>query len=442
VLACALVLALGCQGAPGRTLEDPFRVLGLETAVLAGEASRVAETATELARARLGLEPHTRLARSTLRFYPTFASFRAATQDANTAAPDAYGLTYPHTRTAHVTLVPCPSATLRVRGLTLHTRQLLAHEATHLACFDALPWLNDLPGWVVEGLADSVAHETMCALGMAGPFEEEPHSATRLAVVQELIAEDRLPRLEALLADRLEPLDFEQRYAARWILLEFLRAREAEACRRILDAAFRARPGDRAGARLRAAVTAEWTATELVALDAEFRGYVAAFEPRWRTLHGSFGLDGSALVTLAWPGSDSLVLRDEPVEELPFALEGRMLVHEGAVPQLHVVLAHGEESFHEVSFTAGRDVVFWRYGRADNSWTSLARVGLPALALALEQEVAFRIAVDAESVSILLDDALVLRVRLSGATLLGPWGLGARAGACGEWRELAWTQGR
>lgn len=451
MLACALLLALATQSVPGGARARCFEIRDeLGSPTLTAQASEIAEAAARTALARLGAEGHLAVLAGRVRLYRDFAAFRSATRDMSVDAPDARGFAHRDSRTAHIAGPSCTREVLRERGLPRETRHLIAHEVAHLACFDVLPWLTDLPGWMVEGLADSVAHETLQSLHRARSFVEEPHSATQIGLVQERLARAELPRFGELLFDRLGRLGFEERYAARWLMLEFLRECQPIACQRLFELAFATEPRALAGERTRAALANEWTAEELEAMDARFVAWVRALAPEWRTIHGSFAYEGEALSTLAWPDADALMLRAEPFTALPFTLEGTLRIHAGARPQLHVVLAHDPALFHELAFTAESGVTFWRYepsrgrreyGRSDEQdWVDLARADLPVLAL--DRDLAFRIEVDEQGLKVVLGGEVVLRVTIPGDQLLGRWGLGARAGACGEWRSLTRTQGQ
>lgn len=432
-----VLLLLALQNGASGASSSPFRLRNeLGEPALSAETVALAEAAARIAHARLGVAPSGRP--SFFRLYPDFPRFRAATAELNPDAPEAWGFTNRDSRTAHVAVQPCATATLQAAGLPLGTRRLIAHEAAHLACFDVLPQLTQLPGWVVEGLADSVAHETLRSLGLADALEQDPHGATRLHLLHDLLAAKRLPPLRALLSDRMGTLGFEERYAARWLALEFLRARAPDACRRLLHCAFAAVPRASAGERFRSALAHEWDAAELATLDTEFVAYLCAFRPAWRAVHGTFGIDGSALRALAPPNGDALLLHRDAFTAAPFHVQGRLRILPGTARQLHVVLAHGPESFHVVAFSAGWGVTVWRHDVAARGWVRLGEAAYSALG---EQELAFRIAAGARGLTIALEGTEILSLALPSDNLLGSWGLGARPGSCVEWRELAWEQG-
>jgi hypothetical protein len=162
-----------------------------------------------------GLEPARRP--PTLQLYADFARFRSATAALNPDAPEARGFTSRDGHTAHVTVEPA-SEVLRELGLSNQTRRLIAHEVTHLLCFDLLPDMTSLPGWMVEGLADSVAQEVLGSLGRTRAIEEEPWTAAQILEVQELVRANQAPRFGTLLLDRLGGFEYRQRYALRWLL--------------------------------------------------------------------------------------------------------------------------------------------------------------------------------------------------------------------------------
>src|SRR5688572_25417009 len=166
----------------------------------AAEALEVAEAAVPVALERLGVAGWSPARPRTLQLYPDFARFRAATAALNPDAPEVHGYTSRDGRTAHVTVQPA-AETLRALGLSSQTRRLVAHEVTHLVCFDLLPDMTTLPGWMIEGLADSVAHEVLCALGRSRALEEEPCTAAQILDVQALVRASQMPRFGSLLHD-------------------------------------------------------------------------------------------------------------------------------------------------------------------------------------------------------------------------------------------------
>src|SRR5262245_51368746 len=203
----------------------------------AAEALETAEAAVPVALARLGVESWSPAGPRTLQLYADFARFRSATSEMNLDSPEALGYTSRDRRTAFVTVQPAAD-TLRVLGLSNQTRRLIAHEVTHLVCFDLLADMTSLPGWMVEGLADSVAHEVLGTLGRTRAIEEEPCTAGQILLVQELVRSNQAPRFGTLLFDKLGGFDYRQRYALRWLAYEFLRTHHADECARLFRAAY------------------------------------------------------------------------------------------------------------------------------------------------------------------------------------------------------------
>lgn len=411
----------------------------------AEEALQVARGTVPVVLARLGVASWSPDGPKTLQLYADFARFRGATAALNPDAPEAQGYTNRDSRTAHVTVQPA-AETLGALGLSNQTRRLLAHEVTHLVCFDLLPDMTSLPGWMVEGLADSVAHEVVCTLGRSRGLEEEPCTAAQILAVQELIRSNQAPRFGALLFDKLGGLEHGQRYALRWLFYEFLSARRPVECARLFRAAYpsadsgatQPAPG-RALERVRPLLERLWTPAELAALDQEFLAFVDALRPRWRLTSGLCEFGAEDLVVLAPPRADALVVNQGAFESLPFHLAGELRFLPGKAQQLHVVLGHGEDAFLLVSFTAGWGVTLWRHEVRGARWLSKGAVEVPALKA--ERTARFLVEARLDGISVSLDGQEILRVPLDGTLALGKFGLGAQAGSNGVWSALEWGEG-
>lgn len=432
-----LSLILACASGDPETAR--FRVVScFAEEERALEALETAEAAVPVVLARLGVASWSPAGPRTLQLFADFARFRSATAELNPDSPEAHGYTSRDSRTAFVTVQPA-SETLRALGLSSQTRRLIAHEVTHLLCFDLVPDMTSLPGWMVEGLADSVAHEVLGALGRTRALEEEPSTAAQVLLVQELVRSNQAPRFGTLLQDRLTGFDYRQRYALRWLTYEFLRARRPEECARFFTAAYAASSTGRARERVRPLLERLWTPAELATLDAEFLGWVGGLAPRWRQTAGACEFDERGLVVLAPPSADALAVHQIGFESLPFHVQGELRFLPGGGQQLHVVLAHREDSFVLVSFTAGWGVTLWRHEIKGARWLRRAAAEIPRLGV--ERSFRFRIEAGASALAISLDGEEVLRVPLDGAELLGKFGLGAQAGSSGVWSALEWSEG-
>lgn len=434
-----MLLALALTLASGDPEPAHFRIVNcFPEQARAEEALEAAEAAVPVVLERLGVERWSPSGPRTLQLHADFARFRAATAAMNPDAPEAHGYTNRDSRTAHVTVQPAAEA-LRALGLSSQTRRLIAHEVTHLVCFDLLPEMTTLPGWMVEGLADSVAHEVLCALGRSRALEEEPCTAAQILAVQELIRANQAPRFGTLLHDRLAGFDYRQRYALRWLFHEFLRERRAAECARLFRVAFAPNASGRALERVRPLLAELWTPAELAALDAEFLGWVGALRPHWSLSAGVCEFDDQELIVLAPTNADALAVNQAAFQSLPFHVQGELRYLPGSSQQLHLVLGHREDSFLLVSFTAGWGVTLWRHEVSDGRWLRKAAAEVPLLGT--ERACRFRVEADATQLGIHLDGQKVLCVPLDGAQLLGRFGLGAQAGSNGEWSALEWAEG-
>jgi hypothetical protein len=434
-----MLLSLLLVCASGDPESPRFRVVScFAEEARAREALETAEAAVPVVLARLGVASWSPSGPRTLQLFADFARFRSATAELNPESPEAHGYTSRDSRTAFVTVQPAAEA-LRALGLSSQTRRLIAHETTHLLCFDLLPDMTSLPGWMVEGLADSVAHEVLDALGRTRALEEEPGTAAQVLLLQELVRTNQAPRFGTLLRDKLGGFDHRQRYALRWLTYEFLRARHPEECARLFAAAYAPDAAGRALERVRPMIERMWTPAELAALDAEFLGWIGGLVPRWRLTAGVCEFDERGLVVLAPPNADALAVHQVGFESLPFHVQGELAFLPGGGQQLHVVLAHREDAFTLVSFTAGWGVTLWRHEVKGARWLRKAAAEIPRLRG--ERAFRFRVAASATALSIALDGEEVLRFPLDGAELLGMFGLGAQAGSSGVWSALEWGPG-
>jgi len=404
----------------------------------AAEASQAAEAVVPIVLARLGRTEWTPRSVETIHLYRGYAPFRERTARYNPNAPEALGFTHRDSRTSHVAVEPWSDA-LRTLGLPRATRRLVAHEAAHLVCYDLLRDMDELPAWMVEGLADSAAQEALAGLGLAEALEVDPATATRIASVQEFARGGRLPAFAALVEDRLADFAFLERYPLRWLTYEFLRAEQPAACARLFAAAY---DDGRTGSpkRVREALAPLWSEAERAALDARFAGWLAALQPRWRPCSGLLEGRAQGLLSLAGAGGDALALSTTPLADLPVRLSGALSILPGENRQLHVVLGHSADSFLEVAFTAGVGVTLWRYDCGERRWS--IKGSAPVLELVAERELDFRIEADADELEVWLAGRSVLRVPLAGDSPLGPWGLGAQASACGCWSDIEAASGR
>jgi len=128
----------------------------------AAEASEAAEAVVPIVLARLGRDEWTPRSLETIHLYRGYTAFREHTAKVNPNAPEVLGFTHRDSRTSHVAVEPWSDA-LCALGLPRATRRLVAHEAAHLVCYDLLRDMDELPAWMVEGLADSAAQAALSA---------------------------------------------------------------------------------------------------------------------------------------------------------------------------------------------------------------------------------------------------------------------------------------
>jgi hypothetical protein len=400
---------------------------------LAAEAERAAEAVWPLAAAAYGggaagvptrpLEIH---------LYRTAESYRSARSGFLRPAPQALATTDPRTRTAHIALLSTISdATLERYGLPPTVVRVVAHEAFHLAGLAFAPQSERYPAWYNEGGASHAEQRALARLGHASGAAHEPVASTYAWLLQGRVRSGTLPGVERLLADDVDALPEQERYALRAELFAVI---EAAGLLPALDsvlrtAVVRQRPSR---AVIRAALQARLARHGLERLEAAVHERIMAAEPTWaqamRSLDSipdgwlQIGLagDAEAWQIRRWPAGAEIAGR---VELLPGA---------GGVARLLVGTAETGHLVVELDGAASRVRVL-RSGASRPA--VLAEVVAPGLQPGRAVDFAFA-ALDGE-----LRGAVAggppLSVALAGGTLNGAFGVGASEGTNVLWRGLS-----
>jgi len=365
--------------------------------------------------------------------YRTVDGYRAADQQlTNGKFRRNLAMSHHETRSAHVALQPpCTDETLRALGLPRLTVAMLAWEATHVARYELCPNYRDHPDWFCDGLASSVA-----ARVLAAPPEALPFCSNDMVRTQRLLAEEKLPPVKAFLADAVADLDLGDRYAARAVLYAFLASEpNRKKLATVAGAIRRTGGGDGYAAKVLEEATAAFGRE-----DAAFSAYVTALHPEWEEVYRSFWPEGAAWTQIAFPDSNAIAWRQEPVASDGFEAKGSLRILPGGKQQLNFLFARTDDGFYSVAFVAATGFTLFDYRSATDTWVRIGDGTAPGLRLGVSTD----FGVEGRGTK--------LRVALSGLTwdfdLPRPlpakivWGLGAQAapdattGSAGIWQRV------
>lgn len=396
------------------------------------------EAVGPLARDLYGLREPGAGGRLEVHLYRTVADYEAAEQEL-TGGRFKRNLAFAHhaSKSAHVALQPPLSDEALDRiGLPHLTENLLAHEASHVIRYRAMPSFRSHPMWLVDGAAIWLAVHAELQRQRIGSIEACPLSATEIVHGQRLLAAGRLPSADDLFHDRTDDLSFYERYAARWLFFEFLIAGpHAAGARRAIRTLRSMGGGADLADRLKTRVVAETAPTS--DLDDSFRTWLEARRPAWREVYRALDTRGDTWTQAAFPSSDAITWRTAPVGGDAYDLGGGVEVLPGANVQMNVLLDHTPAGFVSVALRTDGWLTVFDYDAKGSAWRRLGSTEHDALRT--PGRVAFRIRVARGRLQVLLGGQEALDVDVSGRAMDGPWGLGAQAGTCGLWHDVTLT---
>jgi len=367
--------------------------------------------------------------------YRTIADYEAAEQQL-TGGTFKRNLAFAHhaSMTAHVAVQPPVSEEVLDRlGLPHLTENLLAHEASHIVRFRAMPSFRAHPMWVVDGAAIWLAVQGELARKRIPSLDACPLSATEICHGQRLLAEGRLPTAEDLFHDRTDELSFYERYASRWLFFQFLASGPyAEGFGKALRKLRQMGGGATFDDRLRERVVKATAPTEQ--LDKAFHTWLRGRAPEWREVLRSLDTGRSPWVQTAFPDSNAIAWRKDPVGSSDYVVSGRLEILPGANQQLNVLLDKTDAGFASVALRSDGWITVFEYQSAENRWNR--RGGVEHAGLRAQGPVPFGVRVKGEKLTVSVGEEEALTVKLTGRTMDGPWGLGAQAGTCGAWHEV------
>lgn len=374
--------------------------------------------------------------------YRTTEGFRAADQ-ALTGGKFQRNTAMAHwgTRSAHVALQPpCTDETLRAIGLPAQTIAMLAWEAAHVARFELCLNFEQHPDWLCDGLASWTAQQVL-ARHVACSAEALPSWSTDIARVQRLAAEKKLPPIDAVLADQVADLEFNDRYAVRAQLYWFLAADGRGAKLAQLLQAVRS-----TGSGSSFAATIQRQAKSAFGdQDKPFAKHVAALQPQWNETFRSLTTGGAEWTQIAFPDRNAIAWRTDELKSKGFKAKGALRILSGGRQQMNFLFGRSDEGFYSIAFVADQGFTVFDYRSATNEWKPLGVANAPALRLGIRTE--FRVEAERDKLAIEVDGQRwnyeLPRALPSTIT----WGLGAQAGpensetgSAGIWIELAVTK--
>ncbi|MSR48037.1 MAG: hypothetical protein EXS13_13425 [Planctomycetes bacterium] len=370
--------------------------------------------------------------------YRTIEGYETAEQ-ALTAGRFRRNLAMSHhaTHSAHVALQPpCSDETLRAVGLPGQTLTLLAWEATHIARFELCPNFADHPNWLTDGLASAIAREVMKGEFGVAP-EAIPFFASQMVRVRGLLDARKLPPLKSVLADRIDDLAFDERYATRAQAFAFLASEERAAKLVKLLAKVRSF-GCGEGCRKQ---IEEATLTTFGDQDKAFTKHVTESAPQWEEVFRSLAPHGKEWVQIAFPDKNALVWQRKPIRAKLFVASGGLRILPADAHQLNFLFGRTPEGFYSIAFVADGSWTLFDFRVKNNEWIKLGGESVSALRRGYRSS--FKIEVRGKQFTLRLDDQ-EWKVELPRP--LPPeiqWGLGAQAagekaaaGSAGEWFEL------
>jgi hypothetical protein len=336
-----------------------------------------------------------------------------------------------NTRTAHLAMAPpmVPPADESVL-LSNQTREILSHEAAHLAVYTVIPTYRWHPTWFGEGLAILVELEVARRRGFLEDPAVHPRFSTDQLIVRRLLERGRFPTAEAIVTDSLERLSSHERYA---VWLEFMRvlssAGNADRFRELVVEMQRARGGP--GMRPNIADFMRRT-YGMERLDRQLRESVAELAPVWEELYRSLETIGDEWLQAAFPSTDAVAWRLEPVGRAHYVLTGAARPLTGDT-RMDVLLGRSETGSLAVSLRASGHLVV----------TRTPTTGLPVELAHLRadvgggRDVPFAIEVRHGRLDVTLgDDRAIEGLAVEGLELDGPWGLSVSRGCAGVWKGV------
>jgi hypothetical protein len=361
--------------------------------------------------------------------YRTIAGYEAAERELTLGKFQRnLAMTHLDSNSAHIALQPpCSDETLRAIGLPGLTVELLAWEACHVARAEICANVRQHPMWLVDGLAANTALQVLAKVRPVAGDGLPATFATDLVRVHRLQQKKQLPPASAILADRVDDLEFYDRYAVRAVFFRLLAESANRGKLAKVLATVRSKGG---GERYPAEVLAAAKAGFGGALDADFVKFVAQQKPEWFEVFRSLVLLGTTWQQIAFPDKNAIAWRQQPVRGDGIRIAGRLRILPGDARQMNVLFGQTPEGdFVSVAFTADDGITVFDYRSKTDAWQRLGDGKAPALRLGYET--AFVVEAKGDTVQVTVDaqhwDFKLPRALPDDVV----WGLGAQAGSEG-----------
>ncbi|MFQ5501008.1 MAG: hypothetical protein ACE5EQ_01780 [Phycisphaerae bacterium] len=344
------------------------------------------------------------------------------------------------TQSSYIVLQPpCTDETLSSVGLPILTRYTIAHEATHLACYGAIPNHRSHPDWLSEGAAMWIAERALRVGKWTPSAERDPYESTRMQRAKDLLTKDRCPAIRQIIRDECNDLDINHRYAVYWLFFRFMKTGKYEkAFSKVLAEARRLGGGEKYAAKLAKFFEKSFGQEDLDRLNNEFREYVKSTQPRWRETSRALETRGNTWTQIAFATNNAYAWRTKRIGRSTFHVTGSVEILPNDRRQMNLLLGKDGGGFISVAFVAGFGVNVFRYDSRKDHWTELAKAKAPSIGVGTK--IPFEVRVDAADLRVLVRKKTILKAHVGNQDMTGPWGLGAQAGSAGRWRKVRVTK--
>ena len=337
---------------------------------------------------------------------------------------------------AHVVIQPPVSdGALRVAGLPLQTARLLAHETAHLVRYGACPNSASHPHWLADGYAQLIAWRALRSLDLVPEdMADDPEFASNILRTQQALHSDTLPTVVELLDDAEGELGFTSRYAARLQLVRWF-----ESLGMLESLAIEARRlggGSALPANLKAWVLDQLAQHGVDDPDTAFAVWMEDQPARWDVVFGALDATDDMWTQIAFPTTNAIAWRagDAAEHGKTYTLTGSVRVLPGEKQQMNLLLGRDDDDgFVSIAFGPSFGVTVFRYRSEGNQWDRIG--GGPVGGFETGRWANFRVEVEGRTVRITLARSKPIEVTVD-RELDGPWGVGAQAGAAGQWRSI------
>lgn len=331
------------------------------------------------------------------------------------------------TKSSHVAVQPeIADELMAIVGLPPQTRYVLAHEAAHLAVYEAMPNYPSHPQWFAEGIAVWVEAQVL-----DNP-KDQPHCTDYEARALRILEAGSLPGCEQLLADQYGKLDGIDRYSVQFLFFRYLVDHRSREFGRLLGRARKLGPGITYGKRLAKDFHKHLGKAEVI--DKGFANYVRGLEPAWRQVHRALANTKDGWLQIAFPKTNAIAHHVKPAGKSDYTIRGKLRFLPAKGVQMNLLLDHTKTGMITVAFRADGWVTVFHFKRETKEWKRLGNKAIGALDQ--KRDHAFEVAVHDGKLEVSLKGKVVLTCGTDGRDMKGPWGLGAQAGSAGIWKDL------